>query len=203
MITHIYILCLILCGLSESECHSGVFDSLWPHGLYSPWNSPGHNTGLGSFSLLRGSFPTQRSNPGLPHCRQILYQLRHKGSPKWTRVLTNSTNIVEYCFLLGIDRGKSLISVTVKTIKVVRSYVLFKNKKLGFLLQVYSFSGGLVILPRGTDTLVIPFQTSIDHVEENLLANELHWGRSLLFYEVFICGVSYKITLLEFCLIAN
>lgn len=55
---------------------------------------------------------------------------------------------------------------------------------------MYSFSGGLVILPRGTDTLVIPFQTSIDHVEENLLANELHWGRSLLFYEVFKCVVS-------------
>lgn len=44
--------------------------------------------------------------------------------------------------------------------------------KIGFLLQVYSFSGGLVILPRNLDTLVIPFQTSIDHVEENLLANK-------------------------------
>ena len=76
--------------------------------------------------------------------------------------------------MLGTDRGISLISITIKTIKVVRSYVLFKNEKLGFLLQVYSFSGGLVILPRGTDTLVIPFQTSIDHVEDNLLANELH-----------------------------
>jgi len=92
--------------------------------------------------------------------------------------------------LLGTDTGKSLISTAIKTIEVVRSYVLFKNKKLGFLLQVYSFSGGLVILPRGTDTLVIPFQTSIDHVENNVLANELHWGRSLLFYEVFKCVVS-------------
>ena len=46
-----------------------------------PWNSPGHNTGVGSFSLLQGIFPTQGSNPGLPHCRQILYQLSHKGSP--------------------------------------------------------------------------------------------------------------------------
>ena len=47
---------------------------------YSPWNSPGQNTGVGSFSLLQGIFPTQESNPGLPHCRQILYQLSHKGS---------------------------------------------------------------------------------------------------------------------------
>ena len=57
-------------------------NSLWPHGLYSPWNSSGHNTGVGSVSLLQGIFPTQGSNPGLPHCRRILYQLSHKGSPR-------------------------------------------------------------------------------------------------------------------------
>ena len=45
-------------------------------------NSPGQNTGVGSLSLLQGIFPTQGSNPGLPHCRWILYQLSHKGSPK-------------------------------------------------------------------------------------------------------------------------
>ena len=55
--------------------------SLRPHGLYSPWNSPSQNTGMGSLSLLQGIFPTKGSNPGLPHCRQILYQLSHKGSP--------------------------------------------------------------------------------------------------------------------------
>ena len=53
------------------------------HGqLYSPRNSPGQNTGVGSLSLLLGIFPTTRSNPSLPHCRQILYQLCHKGSPR-------------------------------------------------------------------------------------------------------------------------
>ena len=55
--------------------------TLRPHGLYSPWNSPGQNTGVGSLSLLRGIFPSQGSNPGLPRCRWILYQLSHKGSP--------------------------------------------------------------------------------------------------------------------------
>ena len=59
-------------------------DSLWSYGLYSPWNSPGQNTGVGSLSLFQGIFPTQGSNPGLPHCRWILYQLSHKGS---TRIL--------------------------------------------------------------------------------------------------------------------
>ena len=55
--------------------------SLRPHGLYSPWNSPGQNTGVGCLSLLQGIFPTQGSKPGLPHCRWILYQLSHQGSP--------------------------------------------------------------------------------------------------------------------------
>ena len=116
-------------------------DSLRPHGLFSPWNSPGQNTGVGSLSLLQGIFPnpgiqprsptlqvdslasepqgkpkntavgslsllqrffqwifradflynwlvwSQGSNPGLPHCRQILYllilyQLSHQESAR-------------------------------------------------------------------------------------------------------------------------
>ena len=56
-------------------------DSLWPHGLCSLWNSPGQNTRVGSLSLLQETFPAQGSNPGLPHCRRILYQLSRKGSP--------------------------------------------------------------------------------------------------------------------------
>ena len=51
------------------------------HGLYSPWNSPGQNTGVGGHSVLQGIFPTQGLNTGLPHCRQIAYQLSHQGSP--------------------------------------------------------------------------------------------------------------------------
>ena len=56
--------------------------TLWPHGLYSPWNSPGQNTGVDNLALLLGIFPTQGLNPGLPHCRQILYQLSYQGSPR-------------------------------------------------------------------------------------------------------------------------
>ena len=54
------------------SCHS-----LWLYGLYCSQNSLGHSTGVGSLSLLQGIFPTQGSNPGLPHCRQILYCLSH------------------------------------------------------------------------------------------------------------------------------
>ena len=52
-----------------------------PMDYTSPWNSPGQNTGVGSLSLLQGIFLTQGSNPGLPHRRQVLYQLSHRGNP--------------------------------------------------------------------------------------------------------------------------
>ena len=55
--------------------HVWLFATPWT--TYSPWNSPGQNTGAGSLSLLQGIFPTQESNPGLPHCSWILYQLSH------------------------------------------------------------------------------------------------------------------------------
>ena len=84
---------IIDCWFYWSENHSVVSNSLRPPGLYSPWNSPGQNTGVGSLSLLQGIFPTQGSNPGLLHCRWILYQLSHKGSPwilEWVAYLFSS-----------------------------------------------------------------------------------------------------------------
>ena len=69
-------------------------DSLRPHGLYRTWNSPGQNTGVGSCSLLQGIFPTQGLNPGLPHCRRILYQLSHNRSPSQHIIwFSNSTPV--------------------------------------------------------------------------------------------------------------
>ena len=50
------------------------------HGLYSPWNSPGQSTEMGSLSLLQQIFLTQQSNWSLLHCRWILYQLSYQGS---------------------------------------------------------------------------------------------------------------------------
>ena len=52
-----------------------------PPGSSVPGDSPGKNTGVGWHALLQGIFPTQSSNPGLPQCRWILYNLRHQGSP--------------------------------------------------------------------------------------------------------------------------
>ena len=67
---------------SQSESCSVLLDPLQP--LYSPQNSPGQNTGVGSLSLLQGIFPDKGTNPGLLHCRQILYQLRYQRSPNVT-----------------------------------------------------------------------------------------------------------------------
>ena len=57
-------------------------NSLQPHELYSLWNSLDQNTGVGSLSILQETFSTQGSNPGVPHCRWILYQLSYKVSPR-------------------------------------------------------------------------------------------------------------------------
>ena len=70
-----------------------------------PWNSPGQYTGVGSQSLLQGIFPTQGSNPGLPHCRQILYQLSNQGSSALL-VADKSQNIYKFC--IQVILGKIL-----------------------------------------------------------------------------------------------
>ena len=105
------------------------YDSLWPHGPYSPWDSPGQSTGVGSRSLLQGIFPTQGQNPGLPHCRRILYQLSHQGSPQiqewvachftsgscqcrsWTREgpYLYTALLIKHCQLLGVAFSLSLL----------------------------------------------------------------------------------------------
>ena len=85
--------------------------TLWPmdytaHGM----NSPGQNTGVGSLSLLQGIFPTQILNPGLLHCRGILYQLRHKGS-----LIPKKDNVKEcsnYCTIaLILHANKVMLKV--------------------------------------------------------------------------------------------
>ena len=75
---------LQILAVKWSESHSVLSNSLRPHGLYSPWNSPGWNTGVGSLSLFQEIFPTQGLNPGLLHWRRILYQLSHKG--RWIKL---------------------------------------------------------------------------------------------------------------------
>ena len=78
--------------------------TLRPHGLYSLWNSPGQNPGVGSHSLFLRNFPTQGLNPGLLHCRWTLYQLSHQGSPLYTYTHTHThTHTHTYVYRSCLD----------------------------------------------------------------------------------------------------
>ena len=76
-----YFICKLFSWI-ESESRSVVSSSLWPHGLSVLGVLWARILEWVAFPFSRGSFPTQRSNPGLPHCRWILYQLSQKGSPR-------------------------------------------------------------------------------------------------------------------------
>ena len=89
---------------AESESRSVVSDSLWPHVLYSLWNSPGQTTRVDSRSLFLGILSTQGLSPGLPHCRWILYQLSHQGSPM--EDLAANTSL---CFLFPSTESWSVL----------------------------------------------------------------------------------------------
>ena len=98
--------CIYYTIQSESESCSFVSNSLWPNGLYNPWNSPGQNTGMGSLSLLQQIIPPQGLNTGVLHCRWILCQLSHKGSP---RILEW---VVAYSFSKGSSQPRNPTSVS-------------------------------------------------------------------------------------------
>ena len=125
-------------------------NSLRPHGLYSPWNSPGQNTGVASLSLLWGIFPTQGSNPGLPRCRWILYQLSHKGSPpqghanqkQWDMV---TSNLLEWL----LSNGQVIISANEDAEKRKCLYTVDGN------INWYSYYGSSIEIPPSSPRLKI------------------------------------------------
>ena len=73
---------IIMVVVLDSRAWLSVTDSIDLARILCPWESPGKNTGVGCHSLLQRVFPTQGLNPGLLHCRQILYHLNHQGSPE-------------------------------------------------------------------------------------------------------------------------
>ena len=74
--------------------------------LYSPWNSLGQNTGVGSLSILQGILPTQGSNPGIPHCRQIFLPAEPQEKPKNTGV--GSLSLL-WWILLTLESNQGLL----------------------------------------------------------------------------------------------
>ena len=83
--------CAVLCLVTQSGLTLCDPMDCSPPGSSVYGDSPGKNTGVGCHFLLQGIVPTQESNPGLLHCRQILYQLSYQGSPFHLMVLANVT----------------------------------------------------------------------------------------------------------------
>ena len=89
---------------SESERCSAMSDSLQPHALYSPWNSPGRNTGVGSLWLLQGNLPNPGIEPRSPTLQVDSLQAEPQGKPKNTGV--GSLSLLQGIFLTqGSNRG--------------------------------------------------------------------------------------------------
>ena len=76
----LFLYCAVLCLVSQMCLAPSDSVDCSPPGSSSHGDSPGQNTGVGCHALLQRIFPTQGSNPGLPHCRQILYHLSHQGN---------------------------------------------------------------------------------------------------------------------------
>ena len=129
---------------------SVVSDSLWSHGLQPatplcPWDSPGRNTGVGCHTLLQGIFPTQGSNPGLPHWRQILYRLSHQGRPFFwgftqnvrLKVLTRDIRhffpcvLNFFCVLVWIAPSSSTV--------ILNSLLFYLPDNLSYLILFFKF----------------------------------------------------------------
>ena len=105
----IYIFHIICSNLYLCVSCLVISDCLRPHGLQPtrllcPWDSPGKNTAVGYHFLLQGIFWIQELNPGLPHCRQILYQLSYQRSLCWPQIPNLSlpphfSPLVTVCYL--------------------------------------------------------------------------------------------------------
>ena len=101
---------------SESVCRSVASYSLRPHGLrparlFCPWHSLRKNNGVGSHSLPQGIFPAQGSNPGFPHCRQILYLLQNSNKMRRLRAAEQDINV---SYMLTKSKQQKLPGLSVK-----------------------------------------------------------------------------------------
>ena len=97
--------CAVLCWVIQSRLTLCDPMNCSPPDSSVHGDSPGKNTGVGCHALLQGIFPTQGSNPGLPHYRQILYHLSHQGS-------SEILEWVAYPFSRGTSRPRNWTRVS-------------------------------------------------------------------------------------------
>ena len=104
---------------------------LWAHGLYSPGNSLGQNTGV-AFPFSRGSSQPRDQTQTLPHCRQILYQLNHKGSPRILEWVT-------YPFSSGSSQPRNWTRVSCTAGRFFTNWAIREAPSLLRVIVVYSW----------------------------------------------------------------
>ena len=106
-------------------------DSLPPHGLYSPWNSPGQNTGLGSHFLLQGNLPNPGIKPRSPELQEESLPTEPQGKPKNTRV--GSLSLLQRIFLTQESNWGLLLC---RQILYQLSYCVDQNKLWKMLKEI-------------------------------------------------------------------
>ena len=104
-----------------------------PQGSSVHGDSPGKNTGVGCHALLQRIFPTQGSNPGLLHCRRILYHLSHQGSP---RIL----EWVAYPFFRGSSQPRDWTRVSSIAGGFFTSWATREAPKTEYILSIMNYS---------------------------------------------------------------
>ena len=102
--------------------------------LLRPWDFLGKSTGVGCHFLLQGIFLTQGSNPGLPHCRQMLYHLSHLGSPKST--IVNIKNSCSYPWLRKFIHTKMVDEVKVSHGVFQSNFINLKSKQIDWQWEI-------------------------------------------------------------------
>ena len=128
----------------KSESHSVMSNSLWQLGQYSPWNSPGQSTGVGSLSLLPGIFPTQGSNPGLHIAGGFFTSWAKREAPSSLRLnnillyLIHHFLFVLFCFVLFYPVTETWIKMHVfKWMK--KNSLDYREIKNGWALKNWCF----------------------------------------------------------------
>ena len=104
-----------------------------PQGSSVHGDSPGKNTGVGCHALLQGIFPTQGSNPGLLHCRRILYHLSHQGSPRILEWVT-------YPFFRGSSQPRDWTRVSSIAGGFLTSWATREAPKTEYILSIMNYS---------------------------------------------------------------
>ena len=103
-----------------------------PPGSSAHGDSQGKNTRVGCCSLLEGIFPTQGSNPSLPHCRQVVCHLSPQGSPKHLIILA-----YYYCYCFWYNMIFTM--TTIQLLMILKALVQLRLLNI-FCLQLHLLS---------------------------------------------------------------